>query len=113
MNTVERIKEICKERNIAISALEDMCGFPNAAISGLKKGELPSNRLIIVSEKLGVSPGYLVTGEETEGFSEQEAHLLQKIRQDRALSDALAKYFELSDAKKKHIIDSINLLSEV
>lgn len=36
------------------------------------------------------------------------AKLVGKIRNDTELSKALLKYFELSDAKKKHIVDLIN-----
>lgn len=64
MNTVERIKALCKERKIAISRLEKECGFANGYIGGLRKGTLPDDRLRIVAEYLGVSPTFLSTGEE-------------------------------------------------
>lgn len=64
MNTVERIKALCKERRMAISRLEKECGFANGYISGLRKGTLPDDRLRIVAEYLGVSPSFLSTGEE-------------------------------------------------
>ena len=54
-----------------------------------------------------------MTGEENpEDFSDEAAHLAEKIRKDTGLSDALKKYFELSDAKKKHVVELINLFSE-
>lgn len=37
MNTVDRIKEICKERRIPLSRLEKACGFANGYIGQLKK----------------------------------------------------------------------------
>ncbi len=52
------------------------------------------------------------TGKE-ETYSNESAHLVAKIRKDTELSKALLKYFELSDAKKKHVVELINLLSEV
>ena len=64
MNTVERIKALCKERKIAISRLEKECGFANGYISGLRKGTLPDDRLRIVAEYLNVTPTFLSTGEE-------------------------------------------------
>lgn len=66
MTTVDRIKEICKERKIPISKLEKDCGFANAYISQLKKGHLPDDRLRIVSEYLNVSIDYLQFGKEKE-----------------------------------------------
>lgn len=65
MDTVERIKAICKERGIAISRLERECGFSNGYIRGLREGQMPSNRLFKVAEYLELSPDYLVTGKET------------------------------------------------
>ena len=60
MNTVEKIKEICKERKIPISKLERDCGFANGYIGQLKKGSIPSDRLMKVSEYLELSPSYLL-----------------------------------------------------
>ena len=64
MDTVDRIKSICKERKIAISRLERECGFSNAYISQLRKGTLPADRLLAISEFLGVSMYYLMTGKD-------------------------------------------------
>ena len=50
MDMVDRIKAICKERKIAISRLERECGFSNAYISQLRKGTLPADRLLAISE---------------------------------------------------------------
>lgn len=63
MNTVERLKEICKERHIAISRLERECGFSNGYIGQLKKGTIPDDRLKRISEFLDLSVDYLMTGE--------------------------------------------------
>lgn len=113
MNAVERVKDICKERKIPISKLEADCGFSNGYIGQLKKGTFPDDRLRIISNYLNVSADYLSTGAELkEDFSSQSAHLVSKIRNDTELSKALLKYFELSDAKKKHVVELINLLSE-
>lgn len=63
MNSVERVKELCKERKIPISKLEKDLGFSNGYIGQLRKGVFPSNRLILIANYLGVSPDYLMTGE--------------------------------------------------
>ena len=66
-----------------------------------------------IADFFHVSVDYLMTGKEPEqDFSDEAAHLIAQIRKDTELSDALRKYFGLSDAKKKHIVESINLLSE-
>lgn len=114
MNAVERVKAICKERKIPISKLESDCGFANGYIGQLRKGTFPEDRLRTIAKYLDLSSDFIATGEEPElkQFSSEAAHLVAKIRNDTELSKALLKYFELSDAKKKHIIELINLLSE-
>lgn len=111
MTAVDRIKSICKERKIAISKLEADCGYGNGYVSSLKKGILPYDRLCKIADYLNVTPYFLMYGKE-EDFSDETAHLVAKIRKDTELSKALQKYFELSDAKKKHVVELINLLAE-
>lgn len=65
MNTVERVKAICKERRIPISRLEKDLGFSNGYIGQLKKGVLPDNRLRQIAEYLNVSIAFLSIGSNT------------------------------------------------
>ena len=55
MNSVERVKMICKERKIPISRLEKDLGFSNGYISQLRKGTFPLERLVKIADYLGVS----------------------------------------------------------
>lgn len=64
MNSVERVKNLCKERGIPVSRLEKELGFANGYISQLRKGVFPSNRLVEIAEYFGVSVDYLVSGTE-------------------------------------------------
>jgi len=64
MNSVERVKAICKERKIPIARLERDLGFANAYIAQLRKGEFPGERLHSIADYLGVSVDYLLYGEE-------------------------------------------------
>ena len=63
MNSVERVKDLCKERKIPISKLEKDLGFSNGYIGQLRKGVFPSDRLVLIANYLNVSPDYLMTGE--------------------------------------------------
>ena len=63
MNSVERVRSICKERKIAISKLEKDLGFANGYIGQLRKGIFPADRLAVIAEYLSVSTEYLLTGE--------------------------------------------------
>lgn len=65
MNSVERVKQICKERKIPISKLEKDLGFSNGYISQLRKGTFPADRIAKISEYLSVSVDYLMTGEDS------------------------------------------------
>lgn len=111
MNAVERTKFLCKERGVPISKMEKDLGFANGYIGQLRKGVLPNDRAVKISNYFGVSIEYLTTGQDSR-FSDENAHLVAKIRNDAELTEALKKYFELSDKKKKHVVETINLLSE-
>lgn len=112
MTILERIKMICKEKkSIGLTALESILGYSNGSLSKAK--DIPSSRIMEIANYLNVSIDFLMTGKEPEeDFSDEAAHLVAKIRKDTELSKALQKYFELSDAKKKHVVELINLLAE-
>ena len=59
MNSVDKVKMICKERKIPISKLEKECGFSNGYIGQLRKGTMPADRLMKVAAFLGVEPSVL------------------------------------------------------
>lgn len=64
-----------------------------------------------IADYFGVSLDYLTTGEEPtlENYPKQ-AELLVKIRNDKRLFNAIEKYYALSDRKKEHVLDLIDLL---
>lgn len=66
MNSVERVKAICKERKIPISKLEKDLEFGNGYIGQLKKGMFPADRLSKIAKYLSVSEQFLLTGQEAE-----------------------------------------------
>lgn len=113
MNTVERVKEICKERKIPISRLEKECGFANGYISQLRKGSFPDDRLGKISEVLGLSVDYLRTGEENELNLSEQADLWIKIRNDERLLHSIQSFLELNDEQKEYVLGLINLLKGV
>lgn len=59
MNSVEKVKAICKERKIAISRLEKDLGYANGYIGQLRKGTFPNDRLVEIANYLGISTAYL------------------------------------------------------
>lgn len=87
MNSVERVKKICKERNIPISKLEKDLGYSNGYIGQLRKGVFPSDRLADIAEYLNLSVSYLMKGEEKDDSpiyytNKETAAVAQKLFED-------------------------------
>ena len=62
MTMNDRIREICKEKGIAVAKLERDCGFANAYIKQLNPETIQHSRLVKIADYLGVSVDYLLTG---------------------------------------------------
>lgn len=91
-------------------------GISTSTLTDWKMGRSTpkQDKLQKIADYFGVSLEYLTTGKEPEfdKYSAESAHLVAKTRNDAGLTQALEKYFELSDKKKKHVIELISLLSE-
>ena len=90
MNSVERVKTICKDRKIPISKLERDLGYSNGYIGQLRKGTFPNDRLKEIAEYLEVSIDYLMTGKEKEGgetyyINEETREIAQEIFEKKEL----------------------------
>lgn len=60
MNSVEKVKALCKEKRIPISRLERDLGFSNGYIGQLKKGVFPADRAMAIAEYLNVDANFLI-----------------------------------------------------
>lgn len=113
MTLRERIKKLCKEKGCSVNQLEIDCGFGKGYVSKLDKSKPNSEKLQKIADYLDVSLDYLMNGEKTEFESYQEqAELFAKIRHDEKILNAFEKFYKLSDKKKEHIIELIDLLGE-
>lgn len=113
MNTVDRIIDICHERNIPISRLERACDFSNGYIRRLTKGTMPADKLDKVAKYLGVSVTYLMTGNEGYYLDPDAAEMAQAMFDDpdmRILFDAKR---EMSPKKFRKIIDIITAFRDM
>lgn len=72
MNSVERVKAICKERKIPIYKLESDLDFSNGYIGQLRKGVFPADRLLKIANYLGVTTDYLMTGDDAKKAPTQD-----------------------------------------
>lgn len=75
MNSVERVKALCKERKIPISKLERDLGYSNGYIGQLRKGTFPDDRLKEIAQYLSVSVDYLMTGEDKSDLSDKKYYI--------------------------------------
>lgn len=69
---------------------------------------IPSDKIEEISKILDVSEVYLM-GWKT---IPEEMDIWNKIREDKEMVKALDKYLTLSEEKKKHVINTINMLGE-
>jgi transcriptional regulator with XRE-family HTH domain len=100
MNSVERVKAICKERKIAISKLEKDLGFSNGYISQLRKGSFPADRLMAIAEYLGLSVDYLATGD-----NEKKPALKNENELDDTTKELVELAYELDDADRMMLLE--------
>lgn len=111
----ERYCKLRDSKGLNDSQVAAQCGFNKSTFSDWKKGKsdpkLP--KIQKITEILNCSIDYLVTGKEYNATLPEQAELFVEIRHDVDLLNALEKYMKLSDEKKKHVIDTINMLSEV
>lgn len=87
MNTVEKIKAICKERNVPISRLEKSCGFANGYIGQLRKGTIPADRLAKIASFLDLNIEDLLGVQTNVQQIELSAEEMQLLRIFRGLND--------------------------
>lgn len=108
-------EKLLADNNVTAYKVSKETGIGRSTFTDWKNGRsVPgTDKMIKIAEYFGVSVEYLKTGKETTyNFSDDAAHLASKILFDKELSDALEKLLSLNDVKKKHVIETINLLSE-
>ena len=89
MTTYDRINELCKERGISITALEEELGFGRGSIGKLKKGTtMSSARLQKIADRLGTTSDYLLNG------TVQTSEHLSAYYEDQRAYELAKKIFE-------------------
>lgn len=113
MDFFERLTILMKERGLSQAALEKEVGISNGSVSKWKKSIPKADTMNKLADYFGVSADYLLLGKEKGDDPEDKfSMIVNKLRLDPSMTDALDKYFNLSDEKKKHIIETINMLCE-
>ncbi len=81
----ENLKELCKEKGIALTALEQKLGFGRGSLGKTKNGTMPSaERLQKIADYFDVTVEYLTTGKQTKHYylNEETAKMAQEIFDD-------------------------------
>ncbi len=112
MNTVERVKMICKERKIPISRLERDCGFANGYISQLKKGSIPDDRLQKIADYFGMTVNELLGVQKDAQEEEYYLNIETKRIAQEAFEDPMTRALldARRGAKPEDVQMAINLL---
>lgn len=111
----EHYQKLLDEKGLKNADVSRATGISNMTLSDWKHGKTKpkTETMQKLADYLEVSVDYLVNGEEKEIQISAQADLWISIRNDKELLNALEKYMKLSDRKKKHVIDTIDVLSEV
>lgn len=115
MTLRERVKILCKEQKTSLNALETECGFAKGYASKLDKSTPNAENLRKIADFFHVSVDYLLTGEEPveDVYTDDRLRSLNKeLRNNTELYNMVLKFLVLSEKKKKHVSELIDLLSE-
>ena len=111
----EIYQRLLDEKGLKNSDVARATGISNMTLSDWKRGvsKPKEDKMRKIAEFLGVTFDYLTTGKEKEiNYSDELVGILSKVRKDKELIKALEKYFTLSEEKKNHVINTINMMSE-
>ena len=65
-NSVQYVRDICQERNIAICTLERDCGFANGYLNPKKLKKIPYDRALAIANYLEIPVDVIYNGPQTE-----------------------------------------------
>ena len=72
-NSVEYVRNLCKERKIAISQLEKDCGFSNGYLNPKKISKISYDRATVIAEYLKISVDEVLHGKEAKNAPAEES----------------------------------------
>ena len=86
---VNRIRALCRSKNTSITKIEEELHFANGTIGKWKNGKRtpPLEKVILIAERLGTTPEYILRGEQKEkpatdwdGLSGKDKRLIEWFR---------------------------------
>ena len=111
MNTVEKVKAICKERKIPISRLEKACGFANGYIGQLKKGSIPDDRLMKIAAYLSVPAEYITSGT-VSSMDSDAANIAQYVLDNNTVRLIVENIRTLNEKERDWVLETVQLINK-
>lgn len=108
-------EKLLEEKGVTAYRVSVETGVGRSTFTDWKNGRSnpKGEKLRKIADYFGVTVDYLQTGEEKELSLPAQMDLWNELRKDKELLNSLEKYLKLSDEKKKHVLDTIDMLSEV
>ena len=111
MTVLERIKETAREKkNISLTVLEQELGYSNGSLAKVK--DIPSGRIMEISNYLNVSMNYLMTGKESEFSIEMANKDLALSNMSKRIKDYALILNQMPAEQQEHIISLIDMLNK-
>lgn len=111
MTVLERIKETAREKkNISLTVLEQELGYSNGSLAKAK--DIPSGRIMEISNYLNVSMNYLMTGKESEFTIEMANKDLALSNMSKRIKDYALILNQMPAEQQEHIISLIDMLNK-
>ena len=106
-NVIDKIREICEQKNISVSKMEKDLGFGNGYLNPKKVNDIKMGRLFAILDYLGVSRAEFF-GEDT---AEAETEKMIRQREDLRNSPAKRMLFDAAEnAPEYDILESLAVL---
>lgn len=116
-----RIRKAMEIRGMRQVELVEKTGLSKGLVNHYVSGRVTNaktDKIYVLAQALNVSEtwlmGYDVPMEKQKSnpFSEDNAHMVAKIRNDEPLTNALQKYFESTEDKRRKVVAMMNMMLE-
>ncbi len=110
-------QELLKKNGLKPFDVSKATGISSSTLTDWKMGRSTpkQDKMQKIADYFGVTLDYLMTGKESKSklseYNEQEK-LLITLKHDKKLLDSVEKFYKLSNDKKQHVIELIDLLNE-
>ena len=99
---VNRIRALCRSKNTSITKIEEELHFANGTIGKWKNGKKtpPLEKIILIAERLGTTPEYILRGEQKEKPA---------LRMENGLKEIDAIFEQLTPSRQAKLLELARL----